>query len=216
MQKVTNKSTNKKNILFFLGVFCFNGLSNIFMDLHEKLPIERVTTYEFMCWTNIICIVVSAIIFVIAAILAKKKGQPIIPFYAPLRKKNQPLPAKPVEASAEVATDTVCADTKATAMAETAATDTGAITVTFKKKYAWMVAGLFLMFATVFALSNGFGNFIVVNLASKIEASIKYPIITGGNIVFSMLGGLLFKEKITWRKVITLVIVVAGTVLMML
>ena len=84
------------------------------------------------------------------------------------------------------------------------------------KQKRWIVLAFFLLFATAFALSNGFGNFLVTDLAAKIAANVKYPIITGGNLVFSMLAGLLFKERITWRKLVTLAIVVTGTVLMML
>ena len=62
---------------------------------------------------------------------------------------------------------------------------------------------------------NGVGNFFTTVSAANVPAVVMYPIITGCGVLFSSLFGLFFGEKITARTIISVILVLFGTVLMM-
>ncbi|MBQ9551666.1 MAG: EamA family transporter [Clostridia bacterium] len=69
-------------------------------------------------------------------------------------------------------------------------------------------------FAVAYALVNAVGSFGLVSCAKTLDASLLYPLITGGTILFSALVGfVLFKEKPTVYSAIGMVLAVAATVL---
>jgi multidrug transporter EmrE-like cation transporter len=67
-----------------------------------------------------------------------------------------------------------------------------------------------------YGIVNGLGNLIALICLLKIEPSAQYPIITGGCIAFSMIFGVIFfKEKITKRKILSLVAILLGTAILL-
>jgi drug/metabolite transporter (DMT)-like permease len=71
-----------------------------------------------------------------------------------------------------------------------------------------------LLLAVAFAIVNNFGSFLLLISATNIEASLQYPIVTGGTIVLSaIMGKLLFKEKIGKFTLIGLIITFLATTL---
>ena len=65
-------------------------------------------------------------------------------------------------------------------------------------------------------IDYGVGNLLAVICLLHIEPSFQYPIVTGGGIILAGLGGLFFREKITWRFLVSCALVMAGTVAMAL
>ena len=81
-------------------------------------------------------------------------------------------------------------------------------------KALWITIGL----AAIYGLCNGVGDYFIAiaTQPSALGASVTFPIINGGTIVFSTLSGVVFfKEKLTVSTVISLVIVIVSTVLFM-
>lgn len=70
-----------------------------------------------------------------------------------------------------------------------------------------------IKFAGLFGLFCGIGNLLVLIAVKYLNASVQYPIITGGTMVVSTLICLLRKEKLTKRDVLATVIAFAATVL---
>ncbi len=64
------------------------------------------------------------------------------------------------------------------------------------------------------SILNTAGNLLLLIALMTLPASIQYPMVTGGVIVFSFLISLLQKEKFTWRSFLALVIAVVSTVLL--
>ena len=74
--------------------------------------------------------------------------------------------------------------------------------------------------SAIYGLCNGVGDYFIAIATQPppiaLGASVAFPIINGGTIIFSTLSGVLFfKEKVTVSMVISLVIVVVSTVLFM-
>ena len=93
----------------------------------------------------------------------------------------------------------------------------GAI-ATESKKEVIKAVGISIGLASLYGLCNGLGDYFIAiaTQPSALGASVTFPIINGGTIVFSTFSGVLFfKEKLTVSTVISLVIVVASTVLFM-
>ena len=66
-----------------------------------------------------------------------------------------------------------------------------------------------------YAAVNGGAQLIVMLCARHVDASVQYPIITGGCILFSVLTGLLFGERVTLRAILRAALALAGTLLFM-
>ena len=72
--------------------------------------------------------------------------------------------------------------------------------------------------AAIYGLCNGLGDYFIAIATQPhaLGASVTFPIINGGTIVFSTISGVVFcKEKLTTPTVISLLIVVASTILFM-
>lgn len=67
-----------------------------------------------------------------------------------------------------------------------------------------------------YALCNGLGSLFTVIALTVLPASVQFPIVTGGTMVFSTLLGLGLKEKLNVRKVLSLLAAVIATVLVIL
>lgn len=74
-----------------------------------------------------------------------------------------------------------------------------------------------LLYGIGFGLVNGLASLLQFASASHINASVQYPILTGGSIVFSaLLGFLVFKEKINKYTGISILVAFAATCLFIL
>lgn len=74
-----------------------------------------------------------------------------------------------------------------------------------------------LLYGIGFGLVNGLASLLQFASASHINASVQYPILTGGSIVFSaLLGFLVFKEKINKYTGISIFVAFAATCLFIL
>lgn len=74
-----------------------------------------------------------------------------------------------------------------------------------------------LLFGVGFGLVNGFASLLQFASASHINASVQYPILTGGSIVFSaLLGYLVFKEKISRLTTLSIAVAFLATCLFIL
>lgn len=61
---------------------------------------------------------------------------------------------------------------------------------------------------------SGTSYFLQLHRAKSLPATVLYPFITGGSIVFSTLvGAVLFKEKLCRRVIISVVLCFAGTIM---
>jgi len=76
------------------------------------------------------------------------------------------------------------------------------------KKYS--PKSIFIMLLA--AITTGIGFFMQLKGAKMIDASVLYPVMTGGTVIFTAIAGwILFKEKITLKLAIGLALCFAGT-----
>ena len=73
-----------------------------------------------------------------------------------------------------------------------------------------------IKFAGLFGIFCGVGNLLLLIALKYVNASVQYPIVTGGTMVVSTLICLLRKEKLTKRDVLATVIAFGATVLIIL
>ena len=72
------------------------------------------------------------------------------------------------------------------------------------------------MFSAGFALCNGIGNLFLLIALKHVPASVQYPFVTGGVIVFSAFVAYLQKEKLKARNIFAVILAFLSTVLIML
>lgn len=70
-----------------------------------------------------------------------------------------------------------------------------------------------LCFSAGYAIFSGVANLLALIALTELPASVQYPIITGGTMVFSLLISLLRKEKITAKNVLSTVIAFIASVI---
>jgi len=73
-----------------------------------------------------------------------------------------------------------------------------------------------VLYSAGFALFSGVCGLCVISSAKSVSASVMFPIVTGGTIIFSALcGRIMFKEKLSKPVVIEVALAVAATVMFM-
>lgn len=73
------------------------------------------------------------------------------------------------------------------------------------------------IFATVgYAVLNGTASLLTTITSKSVDASVQSTIVTGGCLIMSALSGLLFKEKITKKTILSIILALAGTVCIIL
>ena len=78
------------------------------------------------------------------------------------------------------------------------------------KKLRWMIALIFILSA----VASGISYMFQLWGAASLPATVLYPFITGGSIVFSTLAGvLLFKDKLSLKMIISVVLCFVGTLM---
>lgn len=79
-----------------------------------------------------------------------------------------------------------------------------------KQKKMYSPKSIFIIFLV--AMVNGIGFFFQLKGAENIDASVLYPVITGGTVIFTAVAGwIFFKEKITVKLATGLILCLAGT-----
>ena len=73
---------------------------------------------------------------------------------------------------------------------------------------------LAVIFSVGFAVTSGLGYFLQLIVAKTLDASLLFPFVTGGTIIFStLMARIAFKEKISVKMWIALAIMLSGTIL---
>lgn len=182
------------------GIFVLNGSFGIFTKWHQSSPLA-VPTLDFL-------ILFSAITAAASVLL-------LIPLAAYGRNKNRR--ARSARAGTQAAESCAAEEQNGDSAAvrdgqgETRGDGQGPRCGTAAKRenvLSWMsVAG--------YAAVNGGAQLIVMFCAQYVDASVQYPIITGGCVLFSVVTGLLFGEKATPRAILRAALAVIGTLLFM-
>jgi multidrug transporter EmrE-like cation transporter len=180
-----------KAILYYIGIFVMNGMIGVFFTIHQNQP--ELTAAVMQTADEL---VVNNDVFMtwygISTVLLTGVIYGICYFVKPIKSKFSEL-------------DGVDSGNEGTAVVEGKESAMKALLVTI---------GL----AAIYGLCNGVGDYFIAiaTQPNALGASVTFPIINGGTIIFSTLSGILFfKEKLTVSTVISLVIVVISTVLFM-
>ena len=183
------------------GVFLLNGCFGIFTKWHQSSPLA-VPTLDFLLLYSALTVAASALLL------------PAIAAYG--RRKTWRLP--PSAAAAESA-EKLCDEPENAQNGPNmpreepigrggARIQDGRATTRKENALSWMSAA-------GYAAVNGGAQLIVMLCAKHVDASVQYPIITGGCVLFSVLTGLLFGEKATPRAILRAALALTGTLLFM-
>lgn len=187
MKKNGEKNTSVLAVVCIAAVFILNGLSGVIVSFHQQKVENAVSSGAFMMLINAARFAISVAVIAIIAIRNK------------------------------IVVGSVDGEIKCFDRYYELSSQDGVIAAndqSSKKQEAkkWLVA---IAVSVGFAVVNGVGNFFTTVSAANVPAVVMYPIITGCGVLFSSLFGLFFGEKITARTIISVVLVLFGTVLMM-
>ena len=193
VSSVDKNKLTLKAILYYVGIFIMNGMIGVFFTVHQNQPeltAAVMNTADGLVVNNDVFMTWYGISTVLLS------GAIYGAWY--LLKKVNPQLFKEQNALNGVGEG----------METTVAKNTGLA------KALWITIGL----SAIYGLCNGVGDYFIAiaTQPNALGASVTFPIINGGTIVFSTLSGVVFfKEKLTVSTVISLVIVVVSTVLFM-
>ena len=83
-----------------------------------------------------------------------------------------------------------------------------------KYKKIPIIKGKALLYTSGYGVFNGIGNWLLLISLVHLPASVQYPLVTGGVMVFSTIISMIRKEKLTKTDYIAAVISFAASVLM--
>ncbi len=75
-----------------------------------------------------------------------------------------------------------------------------AVMLAFQKEKSYTVSKKACVYTIIYSLVNSIGNLMMLISLIHLPASVQYPMVTGGTIVFSVLISVIMKEKITKRE----------------
>ena len=202
LNKSGGRRVRKMDIFYFSAIFVLNGMNGVFADMHGKTSLQTVNVYEFIVLINLFCIMIC----IVACGAAK--------IFGPKTKSVAALEGNSFTEAAEPRQETV-ESRKEEIESQKKEVDVRQVVGGRLHRRTLALVAIFVGMALGYALTNGSGNYIVIELAPYIDASFKYPLVTGGCILFSTLFGIFFKEKITILKIISFLLVLGGTVLML-
>lgn len=182
-----------KALLYYIGVFVMNGMIGVLFTIHQnhaELTAAAISSPDGYTVNNDVFMTWYGLSTVLLS-------GAIMVVYAVVKKiKSRKADRGQTELTA------------VTDSAQSAALKSGAM-----KAYA-ITVGL----AALYGLCNGFGDYFIA-LATQphaLGASVTFPVINGGTILFSTLSGcLFFKEKIKAGTIVSLILVLASTILFM-
>ena len=67
--------------------------------------------------------------------------------------------------------------------------------------------------AVCFSFMTGIANLLVLIALTHVNASVQYPMITGGTIVVSVIISLICKEKVIYKNILSAVLALVATLL---
>lgn len=194
------KKISAKAIAYYIGIFVMNGLIGVFFTVHQNNPAltaaaivgadgsVTVNNDVFMTWyglsTVILCLAIYAA-YAIARLVNKKK-------------------AAGADGGAEIAAADDGSDK--TADGEGAST----------KKVRGASLAISIGLAAIYGVCNGLGDYFIAlgTQPGALGASVSFPVVNGGTILFSTLfGRIIYKEKITVNTVISLVLTFVSTIM---
>ncbi len=191
VSSVDKNKLTLKAIVYYIGIFVMNGMIGVFFTIHQNQPELTAAVMQ-----TVDELVVNNDVFMtwygISTVLLTGVIYGICYFVKPIKSKLSEL-------------DGVDSGNEGTAVVEGKESAMKALLITI---------GL----AAIYGLCNGVGDYFIAiaTQPNALGASVTFPIINGGTIIFSTLSGILFfKEKLTVSTVISLVIVVVSTVLFM-
>lgn len=217
---------NPKAVLCYVAVFVLNGLIGVLFTVHQNYPeLSAYVNYTdgkavvdndvFMCWYGISTAAVTAVAMLALKIAKKAKK----------RKSAEVGELSSNEAQcvrSEVALSEVRGNAGADLSAEAALSAAQEGTKSRGLK-SGARSGAFKLLVSIaigagYGVFNGLGNyFIAVGTASDaLGASVTFPVVNGGCILFStLLGAALYKEKLTVKSIVGLSLVIVATVAFM-
>ncbi len=90
------------------------------------------------------------------------------------------------------------------------------ILLLLQKEHSFSVNRKSLIYSAGYSVLNSIGNLFLLIALLHLPASVQYPVVTGGVIVFSTLITLVSREKITRKEILAATVAFVSTVLMML
>lgn len=186
--KKDEKAKEKSNyaIVGYILIFLMNGLVGVCTFAHQKSQFDTVSASGFLLLAAIVRLVVSLVMILINAIHNRNK--------------------KTEEQTTEI-TEEQTAEKTETQTEEKAVVDKNA------NVKSWLISiAVMLGYAAV----NGTAQLLSTHTAAYVEAGVQSTIVTGGCIFLSAVLGLLFHEKITKKTIFSLLLALAGVVLIML
>ena len=200
VSSIDKSKINLKAILFYIGIFVMNGMIGVFMTIHQNnahLTAAAIQVGEefavnndvLMTWYGLSTVLLTGVIYAVVTI------------YQKIAKKQTPLFDSEVVLSYQMPdSEELIAKAKTT------------------KQIVIKLLLLSILFAAGYGVCNGLGDYFIAlsTQPGALGSSVTFPIINGGTILFSSLFGVfLYKEKLTVSTVISLVLVIASTVLFM-
>lgn len=189
VSSVDKNKLSWKAIAYYVGIFVMNGMIGVLFTVHQNQPeltAAVFTTADGYAVNNDVFMTWYGLSTVFLS------GTIFGVYYLVKKYKPQLLVSKKENSDAEIVAETSKSELKA----------------------FWITVGL----AAIYGLCNGLGDYFIA-LATQpnaLGASVTFPIINGGTIVFSTLSGILFfKEKLKTSTAISLVLVVVSTILFM-
>lgn len=218
---------NPKAVLCYVAVFVLNGLIGVLFTVHQNYPeLSAYVNYTdgkavvdndvFMCWYGISTAAVTAVAMLALKIAKKAKKRKSA-------EVDGGLPANEAQCvRSEVALSEVRGNAGAGLSAEAALSAAQEGTESRGLK-SGARSGAFKLLVSIaigagYGVFNGLGNyFIAVGTASDaLGASVTFPVVNGGCILFStLLGAALYKEKLTVKSIVGLSLVIVATVAFM-
>lgn len=191
VSSVDKNKLTLKAILYYVGIFIMNGMIGVLFTVHQNQPeltAAVLSTADGLVVNNDVFMTWYGLSTVILSGV-------IYGVWYLLKKVKTPL-----------FKERGCSD----------GVGEGTETVIEKKASFAKTFAITVGLAAVYGLCNGVGDYFIAiaTQPNALGASVTFPIINGGTIVFSAISGLaFFKEKLTVSTVISLIIVVASTVL---
>lgn len=217
---------NPKAVLCYVAVFVLNGLIGVLFTVHQNYPeLSAYVNYTdgkavvdndvFMCWYGISTAAVTAVAM-LALKIAKKAKKRKSAEVGELSSNEAQCVRSEVALSEE--RDNADAD-----LSEEAALSAAQEGTESRGLKSGARSGAFKLLVSIaigagYGVFNGLGNyFIAVGTASDaLGASVTFPVVNGGCILFStLLGAALYKEKLTVKSIVGLSLVIVATVAFM-
>ena len=215
------KKISAKAIAYYIGIFVMNGLIGVFFTVHQNNPAltaaaivgadggVTVNNDVFMTWyglsTVILCLAIYAV-YAIMRLVNKKKavgGAEAATVDGEKTADGMTAEADGMAVEGEVVPEKSCE--KATDSSETAT-----------KKVGGAALAISIGLAAIYGVCNGLGDYFIAlgTQPGALGASVSFPVVNGGTILFSTLfGRIIYKEKITVNTVISLVLTFVSTIM---